>query len=237
MFSKRVLLAVPILLALLLSASLHAPSRLLASSLPPALQAQAWGGSLLSGQMQGYYRSQSLHAAWRWLPSRLLRLQLGLELGLHGPLEAEALLLRGPFSRAVYVSLLRIPAGNADWLASGTLLPAWQGRDMHFARKSSGEWTAGEGLLLSNGGALRLNLQGQVQELVLPPASIRWQVREGALAGELRQRADNAALATLTLTADNRIQWQVRDRLLRLKPGYSSQNDPDLVVLTVAEPL
>ncbi len=237
MVLKRVLLALPVLLVFLLSLLLHAPSRVMSGMLPPELQVDVWGGSLVDGQLQGRFGSQPVQAGWTWQPASLLRLSLGLGLGLQVPVDADVHVDRGPLSVKLDIARLHIPAGAASWLGAGTVLPAWQGHDLSFVRRHSGAWRSGEGVLTSPGGALRLNLQGQVQELVLPPARIIWHVRGDDLIGELRQSQGDASLATLTLTGDHRIQWQVRDRLLRLKTGYVSQNDPDLVVLTVAEPL
>lgn len=237
MVLKRLFLAVPVVLVFLLSLLLHSPAKVASSALPPGLQADSWGGSLLDGQVEGRLGLQPVHIAWDWHPLSLLRLSLGLGLTLQGPVSAELMLDRGPLSLSLDITRLRIPAGDAPWLGNGTVLPSWQGSALHFVRRHSGAWSAGEGVMTTAGGPLRLNLQGQVQALTLPPSRVTWQVRDDNLVGELRQVAGNAALATLTLTADHRIQWQVRDRLLRLKAGYVSQNDPDLVVLTVAEPL
>lgn len=237
MVFKRLLLALPVVLILLLSLLLHAPARVISGALPSALQIDAWGGSLLDGQAQGRFQQQPVHLAWDWHPARLLRLSLGLDLLLQGPVSAELMLDRGPLTSALEISRLAIPAGNAPWLGSGTVLPAWQGSGLRLVRSHAGAWRQGEGSMTTAGGPLRLSLQGQVQALVLPPSRVTWRVQNDDLIGELRQIDGNAALATLTLTDDQRIQWQIRDRLLRLKSGYVSQNDPDLVVLTVAEPL
>ena len=237
MVLKRFFLALPVLLIFLLSLLLHAPSRLLSGLLPSDLQVEAWGGSLIDGQLRGRVGQQSVQLAWVWHPAALLRLSLDMDIRLATPLQASFRLTRGPLADALAVSALRIPAGAAPWLGQGNVTPGWQGHDLSFSRRHAGAWHQGEGVLTSPGGPLRLDLQGQVQELVLPPARIVWRNQADSLVGELRQADGNAALATLTLTGDNRIQWQVRDRLLRLKAGYASQNDPDLVVLTVAEPL
>ncbi len=237
MVLKRLLLAVPVMLVFLLSLVLHAPAKVVSGVLPSGFQANAWGGSLRDGQVEGRLGMQPVHLAWDWHPLSMLRLSLGLGLTLQGPAFAELMLDRGPLSLSLDIARLRIPAGDASWLGNGTVLPAWQGSDLRFVRRHTGAWRDGEGVMVTTGGPLRLNLQGQVQALTLPPSRITWRIQEDNLVGELRQIAGNAALATLTLTADHRIQWQVRDRLLRLKAGYASQNDPDLVVLTVAEPL
>lgn len=237
MVLKRIFLALPVLLVFLLSLLLHAPSRLASGFLPPALQVDAWGGSLIDGQMQGRVGLQPVQLGWTWHPASLFRLALALGLDLQAPVKAGLQLQRGPWSLSATIAQLRIPAGAAPWLGPGAVTPAWQGSGLAFTRRHSGAWRQGEGTLMTPGGPLRLNLQGQIQELVLPAARIVWQVKGDDLVGELRQSEGNAALATVTLTGDHRIQWQVRDRLLRLKAGYVSQNDPDLVVLTVAEPL
>lgn len=237
MVLKRLLLALPVVLVFLLSLLLHSPARVISSVLPPALQVDTWGGSLRDGQAQGRFQQQPVHIAWDWHPASLLRLSLGLDLVLQGPVSAALALDRGPLALALDISRLHIPAGAAPWLGTGTVLPAWQGSGLRFVRRHAGAWRQGEGVMTTAGGPLRLNLQGQVQALTLPPSRVAWRVQDDDLIGELRQIDGNAALATLTLTADHRIQWQIRDRLLRLKAGYVSQNDPDLVVLTVAEPL
>jgi len=234
---KRVGLALPIFLVFLLSLLLHAPARVLSVFMPATLQAGAWGGSLINGQVQGVLGQQPAQLGWDWHPASLLRLALDLDLELQSPVNGSLRLERGPLSLTLDIASLRIPAGAAPWLGAGTVIPAWQGSGLAFARRHSGAWQRGEGSLTTPGGPLRLDLQGQVQQLVLPPARIIWRVKGDDLVGELRQIDGNAPLATLTLTGDHRIQWQVRDRMLRLKSGYVSQNDPDLVVLTVAEPL
>lgn len=234
---KRFLLALPVLLILLLSLALHAPARILAGLLSPGMQVQAWGGSLVDGQLTGMLGTQPLHLDWTLKPAQLLWLTTALDARAQGPLDARMLLARGPRTWSVSFPQLRLAAGPLPALGGGTVTPAWQGRDLEFARRHAGAWVRGAGSLLTAGGPLRLSLQGQMHELLLPAARISWSVRDEALIGELRQQSDNAALATLTLSADHRIQWQLRDRLLRLKAGYQAGNDPDLIVLTVSEPL
>lgn len=237
MFFKRVFLSLLLLLTFLLSLLLHAPARVVSGQVPPVLQAGEWGGTLLTGQVSGRYGQWPLYLAWDWRLSALWRLAIGVDAEVRGLVDARVEASRGPLSWRVDMATLRIPAGPSDWLGRGTVLPAWQGGGLAFSRRHGGAWQAGSGSLSTPGGLLKLNLQGQTHEIQLPPARIIWRVSEGALIGDLRQVEGNAALATLTLTADNRIQWQIRDRLLRMKAGYSSQNDPDLVVLTVAGPL
>lgn len=192
----------------------------------------------MAGQFAATYRGRPLYAAWQLRWQDLLRLQAGLTLRLRGDIGADAVLRRGLLGgwRLELASLALMPEAGG-WLLPGSQLPAWRGQDVVLARAGSGAWREAEGRLTSAGGPLQLSLQGQVQSLTLPPATLRWSLREQDLVGELRQRDGDLPLASLTLTASQRIQWQLRDRLLRLKPGYASQNNPDLVVLTVSEPL
>lgn len=234
---RTVLFILPVVLVGMLSLLVHAPGERVLRWLQPSLPVQAVSGSLATGEAILQLRQQGWHVAWDWQPARLLLLGLGVEARVQGPLQADAAYQRGPLSWRLALSGVSIPAGPAEWLGPGAVLPGWQGDALVFSRRHGGAWRGGEGELRTAGGPFRLDMQGQVQALVLPPALWRWRVVDGNLVGELSQRAGNGALATVTLTADNRIQWQLRERLLQLKPGYAGRNNPDLVVLTVSEPL
>lgn len=239
MFSKQrvTLLLIPAFVALLVSLLVHAPARLLAHVMPPDLAVQDWGGTVFNGQLDAQFQQQPVYLAWHLQPLRLLLLSLGAEVTVQGVVQSHAVVSYSPLSWSVTLNDLVLSHEAASLFSNDSRLPAWTGRDLKFARAKSGEWTAGEGLMQSPGGPTRLSLQGQIYELNLPPSTIRWQLVKGDLVGQLQQQADRGALATVTLTANHRIQWQIRDRMLRLKTGYTSRNDPDLVVLTVAEPL
>lgn len=238
MLFKRLLWLLPAFLVLMLSLVLHAPARWLAPAVPASLPVSAWGGSVMAGQLAATYRGRPLYAAWRLRWPDLLRLQAGLDLRLRGEIGTDAVLRRGLLGGwRLELSRLTLTAQAGAWLLPGSQLPAWEGRDVVLARAGGGAWREAGGRLASSGGPLQLNMQGQIQSLTLPPVVLRWSLREQDLIGELRQRDGDLPLASVTLTAGQRIQWQLRDRLLRLKSGYSSQNNPDLVVLSVSEPL
>lgn len=235
---KRLLWLLPALLVLSVSLALHAPARLLASAVPGGIQVAAWGGSVMSGQLAGTRQGRPLFLAWQLRGQDLLRLQAGIDLRVRGDISTDASLRRGLFGGwQLDMARLQLSSEAGAWIGQGMRLPAWQGHQLVLARAGDGRWREADGLLSTTGGALELTLQGQLQSLQLPPATLRWLQRGDDLVGELRQRDGNLPLAAVTLTAGQRIQWQLRDRLLRLKPGYASQNNPDLVVLTVSEPL
>lgn len=233
--ARRLALALLVLLAFAASLLAHAPARLLSTLLAPAWVASAWGGSLLAGESRGNFSGEPLLVGWQSHPQALARLTLSFDVQSRGGLAADAHVRVSPLSRQLDADRFELTSALASRL-SGSQLPAWSGRNLNLVH-AGGAWQSASGLLRSPGGPVRLNLQGQVHELNLPPALLRLSVRDGGLVIDLRQQEGDAALATVSLLASQRIQWQVRDRLLRLKPGYVSQNDPDLVVLTVSEPL
>lgn len=239
----RIMLAIPVTLALLVSLLLHAPVSMMSSRLAVMLpqeirdQGVMFGGTLLDGQLQMQQQSRPLYLAWQLRLNDLWRLAYGADIQLAGPVALKATWLNRLTGWTVSVSEVSTQAGDARWLQPELVLPSWHSAGMTFARDDNGNWSAADGELQSDGGAFRINLQGQIQEMQLPAATLRWRVVNNSLVGELRQREDGGALAAITLTADQRIQWQIRERLLRLKPGYLGQNDLDLVVLTVSEPL
>lgn len=243
---KQVVLiaALPIAIVFLISMLLHAPAQVLLSRLSPALTAGGidpqqvlLGGTLRAGQIQAQRQGSPFYMAWQLKLAALWRLSYGADVILAGPVSLKASWQKQPGQWVVQLSDVQTQGGDASWLLPQLAMPAWRSREMQFARDTSGEWRQGRGELSSNGGLLRLNLQGQIQEMHIPAAVLRWKIVNKNLVGELTQRADGGALAAITLTADQRIQWQIRERLLRLKPGYLGKNDLDLVVLTVSEPL
>lgn len=240
----RIMLAIPVALMLLASLLLHAPVSLLASRLASAFSANdalaanvEMGGTLLNGQLQMRRQGQPLYMAWQLQLDALWHLAYGADISLAGPMELKAAWQKRPGDWSLAVTDMRTRAGDASWLQPQLILPSWRSTQLAFSRASNGDWRAGSGELQTEGGLLRVNLQGQIQEMQIPASTLRWRVVNTNLVGELSQRADGGALAAITLTADQRIQWQIRERLLRLKPGYLGRNDLDLVVLTVSEPL
>jgi hypothetical protein len=234
---KRFAFVCLLLLVFGFSVLYHAPARLLAPLMQPTIGVSNWGGTLFNGQMLGAYSQKPFFITWQWRAAEVLRLRLSANASVAGPFDAVLAASKSPLGWQMDMTDLRLPAGQSVFLGPGTAIPAWKSPSLVIARSSDGYWTQAEGSLLTAGGMLRLNLQGQVQEINLPSSALNWTIKDGNLVGDLRQREGNMALATLTLTHDNRIQWQIRDRLLRLKPTYSSTNSPDLIVLTVAEPL
>ncbi len=239
-----IMMAIPVALMLLASLLLHAPASLLSSRLAPALPLMGAaasdikvGGTLLDGQLQMQRQGQPLYLAWQLQLGNLWRLAYGTGITLAGPIELRADWQKRPDAWMLGLTDVKTQAGDASWLQPQLVLPAWHSPQMQFSRAVNGDWQSGSGELQTEGGLLRINLQGQMQEMQIPAAALRWRVVKNNLVGELRQRADDGALAAITLTADQRIQWQIRERLLRLKPGYLGRNDLDLVVLTVSEPL
>lgn len=240
----RIMVAIPVALMLLISLLLHAPASLLAARLAPVLAAAgataggiAMGGTLLDGQLQAQRQGQSLFVAWQLKLGSLWRLAYGADIRLAGPIALMADWQKRPGSWSLALTDVKTQAGDAAWLQPQLVLPSWRSSQMQFSRTGDGSWQSGTGQLQTEGGLLRVNLQGQIQEMQIPASVLRWRVVNNNLVGELRQQADDGALAAITLTADQRIQWQIRERLLRLKPGYLGRNDLDLVVLTVSEPL
>lgn len=233
--SRRWLL-LPFILVVLVSLLAHAPSRVLQSSLPANFQPERWGGSIFNGQVAGRYQQFPAYVDWNWRQSGLLTLSLAGDLRVRSTLTADLSLSRGIFNWRIDAPLVALAAGAVPGLPAGFIMPAWRGGNIQLARAYSGEWQQASGRLLTAGGPMRLVLQGQVQEVSLPAAVIELSLRDQDLVVDMKTDAGEA-LATMTLTADRRVQWQLRDRLLRLKPGYVSQNDLDLIVLTVAEPL
>lgn len=233
--SRRWLL-LPFVLIVLVSLLAHAPSRVLQSSLPASFQSERWGGSIFNGQVVGRYQQFPAYIDWNWRISGLFTLSLAGDLRVRSTLTADLNLNRGPLSWSIDAPLVALAAGAVPGLPAGFIMPAWRGSNIQVSRAYSGEWKKASGRLLTAGGPMRLVLQGQVQEVSLPAAVIELSLREKDLVADMKTDSGEA-LATMTLTADHRVQWQLRDRLLRLKPGYVSQNDLDLIVLTVAEPL
>lgn len=238
------IMALPIAIVFLISLVLHAPASLVMSRLAPMLmtngvdpQQVVLGGTLRDGQMQMHRQGIPFYMAWQLQLGALWRLGYGSDLTLGGPVALKASWQKQPGKWAIQLKDVQTQSGDASWLLPELAMPAWRSRDMQFARSHQGEWLQASGELTSNGGLLRLNLQGQIQEMQIPASVLHWKVVNKNLVGELTQRADGGALAAVTLTADQRIQWQIRERLLRLKPGYLGKNDLDLVVLTVSEPL
>lgn len=234
---KRLAFVFLLLMVFGFSALYHAPARLLAPSMPPTFGVNTWGGTLFNGQILGAYKQKPFFITWQWRAAELWRLRLSAQASVTGPFDAVMEAAKSPLGWQIDLTNLRLPAGESVLLGLGTMTPAWQSPALTIARAGDGQWTQADGVMITAGGMLRLNLQGQVQEINLPSAALTWTITDGNLVGDLRQRDGNMALATLTLTHDDRIQWQVRDRLLRLKPNYTSTNSPDLIVLTVAEPL
>lgn len=234
--TKRLVMGAVILLVLVCSLILHAPAWVLDKAVRGHWQASAWGGSVVEGESQGSLMGNMQQLAWHWHPAALLRLALTLDLRARGGLTSDGQVTLTPLRKRFEADRLDLSAALASQMLTGSQLPAWSGRGIVLEHDHGG-WSEASGVLRSPGGAVRLNLQGQVYELTLPPVVLRLAAREGDLVIDLRQQADNGVLATVTLTASQRIKWQVHDRLLRLKTGYVSQNNPDLVVLTVSEPL
>jgi hypothetical protein len=229
-------LLLPFVLIVLASLLVHAPSRVLQSSMPESFQPERWGGTIFNGQVVGRYQQFPTYIDWSWRTSGLFTFSLAADLRIRSSLTADLNLQRGPMAWRIDVPQLVLAAGAVPGLPAGFVMPAWRGGNIQVSRAYSGEWQEASGRLLTAGGPMRLVLQGQVQEIALPAAVIELSLRDQDLVADMKTDAGEA-LATMTLTADHRVQWQLRDRLLRLKPGYVSQNDLDLIVLTVAEPL
>ena len=236
MTSKRFLLLLPVLMALLLSLSLHAPAKLLAGMVPAGIGIERWGGTLVDGQVSGHYRLQPYHLRWTLQLHALFRLSLQADVRLRGPLEADFVLQKRPMGWSLHANRLSLQPAASVWLGTDTQLTHWQGGPLLLDRRGDGAWRQASGELRTAGGPMRLSLQGQLHTLTLPPSRLGLAVEQDALHVSLMQN-DRQPLASVRLSADQRIEWQLRDRLLRLKPGFVSQNDPDLVVLKVSEPL
>lgn len=224
-----------LLVVLVVSLLVHAPARLLQGALP-AVQVEQWGGTVLDGQLQGRHQQFPLFLAWQWQPQGVLLLRLQGALQLRSAVSGDVSFRRGPLAWSLQSPGVQVAAGQVPGLPAGFVMPAWRSGEILLARHRGGDWQQASGRWQTAGGPLRLTLQGQVHDVTLPPAQLTLRLQAADLVADLAT-ATGEALATLTLTSDHRIQWQLRDRLLRLKPGYASLNDPDLVVLTVAEPL
>ena len=233
---KRILLTLPVLVALTLSLSLHAPARLLVGLVPVGLGVERWGGTLADGQVSGHFRQQPYYLGWTLELPALLRLSLQARVHVHGPLEADLLFQKQPLGWSVQAGHVSFQPAASAWLGPGMQLTRWQGGPLLLSRRGDGVWREASGDLRTPGGPMQLSIQGQVHALTLPPSRMALAVEEDALRVSLMQN-DRQPLASVRLSADQRIEWQLRDRLLRLKPGFVSQNDPDLVVLKVSEPL
>ena len=233
---KRILLTLPVLVALILSLSLHAPSRLLAGMVPAGLGVERWGGTLADGQVSGHFRQQPFYLGWTLELPALLTMSLQARVHVRGPLEADLVFQKRLLSWSAQVSQVSFQPAASAWLGPGMQLTRWQGGPLLLSRHGDGVWHEASGDLRTPGGPMQLSIQGQVHALTLPPSRISLAVEEDALRVSLMQN-DRQPLASVRLSADRRIEWQLRDRLLRLKPGFVSQNDPDLVVLKVSEPL
>lgn len=234
--NRRWLWLVLLLPVLMISLLVHAPARLLQGSVAGEVRVEQWGGTLLNGQLQGQYQQFPLFVAWQWQPQGLFLLRLQATAQLRSVVSADLSVSRGLLSWTLQSPGLQLAAGQVPGLPAGFVMPAWRSGELTVARARSGVWKAASGRLQTAGGPLRLTLQGQVHDVTLPASQLILRLQAEDLVADLKT-ADGEALATMTLTGDHRIQWQLRDRLLRLKPGYVSQNDPDLIVLTVAEPL
>lgn len=233
---KRILLTLPVLVVLALSLSLHAPARLLAGLVPVGLGVERWGGTLADGQVSGRFRQQPFHVSWALELPALFRLSLQARVRVQGPLEADLVFQRHPLGWSIHADRLSFQPEASVWVGAGMQLTRWQGGPLRLSRRGDGGWHEASGDLRTPGGPMQLSIQGQVHALTLPPSRLALAVEEDALRVSLMQN-DRRPLASVSLSADQRIEWQLRDRLLRLKAGFVSQNDPDLVVLKVSEPL
>lgn len=220
-----------------MSLVLHAPAQQLARWLPPTVGVMSWGGTVMNGQFSGAFKQQPLYVSWNWQLSSLLLAKLAAETEVRGAVNGNLAVSSSLFGWQATLQRFMLDSGNWMILPPGTQMPQWQSAGINIERSSDGEWLAADGVLTTVGGAARLMLQGQVQELTLPAATMTLRIDKGSLVAELTQTADKSALARLSLSADNRLEWRVRDRLLRFNPKYISANEPDVEVLTVSEPL
>lgn len=237
MVLKRFGFALLLSLVFVVSVLLHAPAQQLARGLPPTVGVKAWGGTVTQGQFDGAYQQQPIFLSWDWRLPALLAGRIEAQSQVIGTVNGQLHLRLSPLSWQASLQRFSLKPGNWMVLPPGTQMPAWQSSEVVLKRASSGEWLEAKGAMTTPGGPSRLVLQGQVQEFTMPKAVMRFTVENGGLLADLRQSEDNAPLARLTLSADNRLEWRVRDRLLRLSPKYVSTNEPDVEVLTVSEPL
>jgi len=174
---KWFMMAMPIVIVLLISLVLHAPASLVVSRLAPVMAANgadagsvALGGTLLDGQLQTRRQGMPLYIAWQLQLSSLWRFAYGADLILGGPVALNANWQKQPGQWSLQVTDVRSQAGDASWLLPQLVMPAWRSDTMQFARNTKGEWLNASGELVTQGGLLRLNLQGQIQEMQIPAA-------------------------------------------------------------------
>lgn len=232
---KRILLLLVLVIVMAASYALHIPASWLASKQIPGLIVDTWGGTLINGQLKGRFANQPVFLAWHLHPEALLALRVELDVALRGPLDTDFTFAIKQGRLAATIPTVRLHPTFANWL--GRLqITRWQGGPLVLERAASGAWLAARGRLSTPGGPMRVVLQQQLHDIDLPPSQVVLGVTGRDLNLVLRQ-LDGQPLGSVTLTADKRIEWQLRERLLRFKKGYTGQNNPDQVVLKVSEPL
>ncbi len=234
-----VLLGVLMLVLFLL---IRAPASLLQRVVPtnPALQVSAWGGTIWRGQAEWVQQGASGLLSWRIKPWGLFLGRAMADIHSEGAV---------PLHGAVSLGLHRLEVRGLQGEMPGELLdivlpPGWK---MPGAVKAAnfgvtragwheGAWTAAEGDLAWEGGALQLPLSGQQLQLTLPPMRMTPKLVGDSLQLALTEAGSGLALAEATLLPDGRVETQVRERLLRYSPAHrSSGADPNAVVASTRE--
>lgn len=225
--------------ALLFALLLRAPASLLQKALPlsPGLQVTAWGGTVWNGQMawsQGEVQGL-LH--WKLVPWRLLMGTAQADIRSEGAAPLTGRVALGWKALEVRQLQGEVPAA----LVQGLLPPGWQlpgvlhaeGLEVARSGRTTGAWTAADGLLAWGGGPVRFSLDGQMQQAVLPPLRIVPRLDGEILVLTMSEAGSGQGLALLRLLPDGQVETQLRERLLRYNPGYRSNGgDPDAVVVT-----
>lgn len=227
------------LLLLLVALVVRAPASLLQKAVPrqAAIQVPAWGGTVWSGQAA--WEQAGAHGVVRWelAPLRLLLGRIEAEVHSDGGIPLRGTVVAGPGRFEVRDLQGTIPAA----LFQSVLPPGWQLPGVVRAEQLAvvraglrkGQWTAAGGEMTWEGGSMQLVLNGQAQQMTLPPVRLVPGVEAGALVLVLAEAASGLGLARLSVAPDGGVQTELRERLLRYNPSYrSSGTDPDNIVVT-----
>jgi hypothetical protein len=225
---------------LLLGLLLRAPASLMQKALPATLplQVQAWGGTLWQGQAAFRQGDEDGFLRWQLQPARLLTGKAALQLQAQGALALAGTLEIGPGTWRLQELRGDVPAR----LLQSLLPPGWslpgsvEADAVELARKGSdkGPWLAAAGSLHWGGGAMQFNLSGQPQGATLPPLLATLALDGETLVLGLSEAASQQALAETRIAPDGSVETKLRERLLRYS-GRSGGNDPDAVVVTMAQ--
>lgn len=227
------------LLLLVLFLVVRAPASLLQRVVPAgtALHVSAWGGTIWQGQAAWSQQGAAGVLSWRLRPWWLLLGRAQADVSAEGDV---------PLKGAVTVGVRRLSVSGLQGEIPVSLLqmmlpPGWQmpgvvrAGNLGVARAGwrDGAWTAAEGELSWEGGALQLPMSGQLLQVTLPPVRITPRREGDALLLVLTEAGSGMALAEAKLLPDGQVETQVRERLLRYSPSHrSSGADPDAVVVS-----